>query len=57
MTKKDSIIDDFDDMRKDDVAVKKFDIFEKKNEELTRNLQNIINDLKSSRARNDLKSC
>ena len=34
----DSIKDDFDDLRKDDDAVKKLDIFEKKNEELTRNV-------------------
>ena len=50
----DSIKDDFDDLRKDDDAVKKLDIFEKKNEELTRNVQNVMNDLKSSRAPNDL---
>ena len=50
----DSIKDDFDDLRKDDDAVKKLDIFEKKNEELTRNVQNVMNDLKSCRAPNDL---
>jgi hypothetical protein len=41
-------------LRKDDDAVKKLAIFEKKNEELTRNLQNVKNGLKSYRVANDL---
>ena len=55
-----SIEDDFDDLRKDfknvvnSDVVTKLDILEKKNEELTRNLQNVTNDLKSCQATNDL---
>ena len=55
-----SIEDDFDDLRKDfrnvvnNDVVTKLDILEKKNEELTRNLQNVTNDLKSCQATNDL---
>jgi len=56
----DSIEDDFDDLRKDfknvvnNDVVKKLDLLEKKNEELSRNIQNVTNELVSCQAANSL---